>query len=314
MAEAIKEWDEPAAPPAATESGGDDVAIVEAPAEADGPAAPDNSTSRGDEDPLDRLLTEYDERNGAGNGAAADLTSDYTDDELARLLGDANQEAVVRQQREQEWQAFQQQTADQQARSAIEIAQRDRQLGELQQTVGQLQNVIAQEQFRQHQARSAADFERLVAAEQAKLADVAGIDEDHTKRWMLSEAAQDPLLQAAWEAKYYQPPGPVERARVAGHIQQWGENQAKLALQLPDPRARVLAQQNIEASMRQMWETAFPDPQQHRAAAGAYVSGLSTECIRKRGARGLIPTRPPTGSRLCRRCAARPASHRPIPQ
>jgi hypothetical protein len=42
-------------------------------------------------------------------------------------------------------------------------------------------------------------------------------------------------------------------------------------LQLPDRRARVLAQQNIEASMRQMWETAFPDPATYRANAARYV-------------------------------------------
>jgi hypothetical protein len=77
-------------------------------------------------------------------------------------------------------------------------------------------------------------------------------------------------LAAAWEARYYQPPGPLERARIAADIQQWGENQARLALQLPGA-ARVLAQQNIEASMRQMWETAFPDPAAYRANAARYV-------------------------------------------
>jgi hypothetical protein len=253
-------------PPVAAEAGdGDDVGIADTTAEAPEPSSPPSEP-----DPLDRLLSEYDERNGAGNGGAADLTAEYTPDELAQLLGDANQEAVARQQRELEWQAFQQQTADQQARSAIEISRRDQQLGELQQTVGQLQNVIAQEQWRQHQQRSNEDFERLAASEQAKLEGL-DVDENHVKRWLLSEGAQDPNLVAAWEAKYYQPPGPVERARVASHIRQWGEGQAKLALQLPDARARVLAQQNIEASMRQMWKTAFPDPQEHRAAASAYV-------------------------------------------
>ena len=63
-----------------------------------------------------------------------------------------------RQQRGAEWQAFQQQTADQQARSAMEIAQRDHQVAELEQTVGQLQNAIAQEVARQHQQRSIAAF------------------------------------------------------------------------------------------------------------------------------------------------------------
>ena len=84
--------------------------------------------------------------------------------------------------------------------------------------------------------------------------------------------ARPPARGGLGGSRYYEPPGPVERARIASHIQQWGENQAKHALQLPDPRARVLAQQNIESSMRQMWETAFPDPQQHRAAAAAYVN------------------------------------------
>ena len=222
-------------------------------------------------DPLDKLLAQWDDEQ-KGNGAAADLGSDYTDDELARLLGDANQQAAARQQRDAEWQAFQQQTAQQQADASIAVAARDQQIGELQQTVGQLQGAIQQEVQRQHQQRSLQDFERLISSEQQKLADVTGIDEDHAKRWMLAEAAQDPGLREAWEARYYQPPGPVERARIAGHIQQWGENQAKLALQLPDARARVLAQQNIEASMRQMWETAFPDPATYRANAARYVN------------------------------------------
>lgn len=266
MAEAIKEWDEPAAPPVATEvSGGDDVAVAEAPTEADAPAAPDDSTSRGNEDPLDRLLAQWDESNGAGNGAAAAVP---TDDDIVRMLDEANQQAA----HEQKFAAAHQRFAAESAQSAMDIAARDRMLAEAQQTIGSLQQTIAAEQWRQHQQQSREAFEKLVAAEQAKLADVPGVDEDHARRWLLSEAAQDPRLGEAWEvSRFYQPPGPLDRAKVAANIQQWAEGQAKLALQLPSPRARVLAQQNIEASMRQMWETAFPDPQQHRAAAAAYV-------------------------------------------
>ena len=264
MAEAALQEEYEAAP-IATEAGGDDVAIADTTAEA---LEPPSSPS--EPDPLDRLLAEYDERNGAGNGAAADFTSDYSADELARLLGEAGQDAAAQARNEQEFAAAQQRYATELAQSAMEIARRDHQVAELQQTVGQLQQTIAAEQFRQHQQRSSEDFERLAASEQAKL-DGLDVDENHVRRWLLSEAAQDPGLQAAWEARYYQPPGPLDRARIAANIQQWAEGQAKLALQLPDARARVLAQQNIEASMRQMWETAFPDPQQHRAAASAYV-------------------------------------------
>jgi hypothetical protein len=221
---------------------------------------PPSPSPSDDADPLDQLLRQYDDQNG--NGAAA------TDDDIIALL----EQDAARQQQEQDFQAAQQRFAADSARAATDIAQRDRQNAELQQTVGQLQQAIQQEVWRQHQQRSAADFEKLISSEQAKLADVAGIDDDHAKRWMLSEAAQDPELQRAWEAKYYTPPGPVERANIASQIQQWGEGQAKLALQLPDPRARVLAQQNIEASMRQMWSQAFPDPATYRANAARYVN------------------------------------------
>jgi hypothetical protein len=234
-----------------------------APAGADAPATPDgDSTSNGDADPLDQLLADYDRSIGAGGNGADDV------DPLDRLIADAGEHEAA-QQRELEFQAFQAQTAQQQADSAIAVSARDQQIGELQQTVGQLQQAIAAEQWRQHQQRSIADFERLAASEQAKL-DGLDVDENHVKRWLLSEAAQDLELQRAWEARYYQPPGPLDRARIAADIHQWGEGQAKLALQLP-ARARLLAQQNIEAEMRRMWETAFPDPQQHRAAAGPYV-------------------------------------------
>ena len=151
----------------------------------------------------------------------------------------------------------------------MDIAQRDHQVAELQQTVGQLQNAIAQEVARQHQQRSIADFERLAASEQAKLEGL-DVDENHVRRWMLAEAAQDPQLREAWDARYYQPPGPLERARIAADIQQWGEGQAKLALQLP-ARARQEAERNIHAEMRRLWETAFPDPATYRANAARYV-------------------------------------------
>jgi hypothetical protein len=251
-------------PPVEAEAGSDDYSgPVNTPAE-----APEAVPSPSEPDPLDQLLAQYDERNGTGNGSAP-----ATDEELAAFLSGDNQDAAARQQRDQEWQAFQQQTAQQQADASIAVAARDRALAEAQQTIGSLQSAIAQEVWRQHQARSAADFEKLVAGEQAKLADVSGIDDDHTRRWLLSEAAQDPRLGEAWEiSRFYEPPGPVQRANIASQIQQWGEGQAKLALQLSNPLARRMAQENIETSMRQMWSQAFPDPQQHRAAAARYVN------------------------------------------
>ena len=254
----------PVQPAEAVDVGGADVGVAAEPAEARPVAEPPSISSDDDVDPLDRLLAQWDAEQKAGNGAAAS-----GDDDIIELL---NQDAA-RQQYDQELAAAQRYANELAAHSAMEIARRDQQVAELNQTVGQLQNVIAQEQWRQHQLQSRDAFEKVVAAEQAKLADVPGIDEDHARRWLLSEAAQDPRLGEVWEiSRFYEPPGPVDRARVASHIQAWAEGQAKLALQLPDPRARVLAQQNIESSMRQMWETAFPDPAAYRANAAKYVN------------------------------------------
>jgi hypothetical protein len=233
-------------------AGGDDAIEAPAPAEAPAESEPPSPSPSDDADPLDQLLRQYDDRNG--NGAAA------SDDDIVAMLDAANQDA-----------AAQQRNADQQARSAIDIAQRDRMLAEREQTVAQLQQVIAQEQFRQHQQRSLQDFERLVTGEQAKLENL-DVDENHVKRWMLSEAAQDSELQRAWEGKYYEPPGPIDRARIAANIQQWAEGQAKLALQLSNPLARRMAQQNIESEMRRLWSQAFPDPVTYRANAAEYVN------------------------------------------
>jgi ribosomal protein L22 len=226
-----------------------------------------STPSSDDLDAFDKFLAEYDQNTGV---AAAD-PADFSPDELARLLGE-DPDAAARQQHEQNFAAEQQRYADQQARSALDVAQRDRQVAELRGTVEQLQQTIAAEQFRQHQARAFQDFSRLTAQEQSKLSDIPDIADNHVETFLLAEAARDPELARAFEGRYYQPPGPVERARVASHIQQWGEGQAKLALTLPDRRARVLAQQNIESSMRQMWSAAFPDPATYRASAAKYVN------------------------------------------
>jgi hypothetical protein len=265
MAEALDELADTLPPPAeaAADVGDADVGVAEAPAVAEPP-------SSSEPDPLDKLLADYDRSTGA-NGAATEPASDFTDDELARLLGEDGQDAAAREQREQEFAAAQQRYASESAQSAIEIAQRDAQLGELQQTVGQLQQAIAQEQARQFQARQLEAFNQLAADEQSKLKDIPDIADNHVETFLRAEATRDPELVRAFDAKWYQPPGPLERARIAADIQAWAEGQARLALQLPDPRARVLAQQNIEASMRQMFETAFPDPATVRANGARYL-------------------------------------------
>jgi hypothetical protein len=266
MAEAaIKEWDEPEAPPVATEAaGGDDVAVAEAPAATEPP-----SSSESESDPLDRLLGEYDQGT-TGNSAAADFTSDYTDDELAQLLGDAGQEAAARQQHEQEFAAAQQRYAGEAARSAMEIAQRDRQLGELRGTVEQLQRAAAEAQWRQHQARSFEDFKRLTAAEQAKLEGL-DVSDDHVETFLLAESARDPELARAFEGRYYTPPGPLQRAELERAIMAHGENLARTALQIADPQQRRLAEQHIHAELRRLYENTFPDPATYRANAARYV-------------------------------------------
>jgi hypothetical protein len=242
-------------PAAAPDVGEADVGVAAEPVEH--PAETPEPPSSDDLDAFDKFLAEYDQSNGAACQG---------DNDIAALL----EQEAARQQSEQALADAQQRFAGDAARSAVDIAQRDRALAEAQQTIGSLQNAIAQEQFRQHQARSLEDFKRLTADEQSKL-DGLDVPDNHVETFLLAEAARDPELQRAWEAKYYEPPGPVERANIASQIQQWGENQAKLALQLSNPLARRMAQQNIEASMRQMWSQAFPDPATYRANAAEYV-------------------------------------------
>jgi hypothetical protein len=281
-----------------------DVAPAEAPAAAE--AEPSPSTER---DALDDLLDAYDR--SVGNGAAAGDA-----DDLGDLLApfnaeqDAADRAAEEQQRELAWRTEQQRIADESARSAIELARHNAHVAELEQTVGQLQQTIAAEQWRQHQQRSNEDFERLAASEQAKL-DGLDVDENHVKRWLLAEAAQDSELQRAWEARYYQPPGPLERARIAADIQQWGEGQAKLALQLP-ARARQEAERNIHAEMRRMWETAFPDPATYRANASAYVRKALDRMHREARRPRVDPDA--TADRLAVVAAMKGASGKPAPE
>jgi hypothetical protein len=265
MAETAARLDELAdslPPPAEVADVGGDVGVAAEPVEhpAETPEPPSTSSDDG-VDPLDRLLREYDDRNGGNSGTDA-----TADDDIIAALDAANQQAA----REQEFQTFQAQTAQQQADASIAAAQRDRQLAEAQQTIGSLQSVIAAELQRQHQARSLEDFKRLTADEQAKL-DGLDVPDNHVETFLLAEAARDPELQRAWEGKYYEPPGPIDRARIAANIQQWAEGQARMALQLSNPLARRMAQQNIESSMKQMWAQAFPDPATYRANAAEYV-------------------------------------------
>jgi hypothetical protein len=263
---AIKEWDEPEAPPVATEAGGDDVAVAEpaeAPAaEADAPAAPDDSTSPDAGDPLDRLLAQWDEEQKAGNGAAVS-----GDDDLVRLLDEANQQAS----REQEFQAAQQRYASESAQSSLELARREQENAELRGTVHQLQQAIAQEQARQFQARQLEDFKRLAADEQSKLSDVPDIADSHVETFLLAESRRDSELVRAFDARYYTGPNPLERAQLERAIMAHGENLARTALQIADPAQRRLAEQHIHAELRRLYENTFPDPATYRANAAKYV-------------------------------------------
>jgi hypothetical protein len=244
-----------------------DAEPVEHPAE-----TPEPPSSPPEPDALDKLLSEWDERNGAGNGAAADLTSDYTDDELAQLLGETNQDAAAQLRNEQEFQAAQQRFAADSARSAMDLARREQENAELRGAVHQLQQAIAAEQFRQHQQRSFEDFKRLTADEQTKLADIPDIADNHVETFLLAEAARDPELQRAFEGRYYTPPGPLQRAELERAIVQHGENLARQALQIADPQQRRLAEQHIHAELRRLYENTFPDPATYRANAAKYVN------------------------------------------
>jgi hypothetical protein len=258
-------------PAAAADVGGDNVNADDS--NVTGGAPPESeplpsTPSSDDLDAFDKFLAEYDQSNGAANGAAADPAG-FSPDELARLLGE-DPDAAARQQREQEFAAAQQRYAADSARSAMDIAQRDRQVAELRGTVGQLQQTIAAEQFRQHQARAFQDFSRLTAQEQSKL-DGLDVPENHVETFLLAEAARDPELTRAFEGRYYTPPGPLQRAQLERAIMQHGENLAREALLIADPAQRRMAEANIHAEMRRLYENTFPDPATYRASAAAYV-------------------------------------------
>jgi hypothetical protein len=254
--------------PAAADAGGDAVGIADTTAEAPEPSSESESNA------LDRLLSEYDDGVGNvtanGTDAAVDSMGDYTPHELARLLGEADQEAAARQQSELALADAQQRYANDSARSAMDIAQRDRQVAELQQTVGQLQDVLRAEQQRQHQARAFQDFKRLTADEQAKL-DGLDVPENHVETFLLAEAARDPDLTRAFEGRYYSAPGPLQRAQLERAIMAHGENLAREALLIADPQQRRLAEQHIHAELRRLYLDTFPDPATYRANAARYL-------------------------------------------
>jgi hypothetical protein len=249
-------------PPAtAADVGGDaDAGVAAEPAEARPAAEPPSTSSDDGVDPLDRLLREYDDRNG--NGAAA------SDDDIIALL---DQDAA-RQQQEQDFQAAQQRFAADSARAATDIAQRDHQVRELEQTVGALQQTIFAEQQRQARQRSKADFDALVAPVQRDLeADGLDILPNHVETQLLAAAARDPTLIEAFESRYFQGHDPLQAAQLEAAIRQQGETWAKAALSIANPAQRLAAQRHIEARMREMWQAAFVDPAQHRAKGAAVV-------------------------------------------
>jgi hypothetical protein len=294
-------------PPVAAESGGDDVAIVEAPTGADGPAAPDDSTSRGgDADPLDRLFAEYDERNGAGNGAAA---PGPTDDDIIELL---NQDAA-RQQQESEFQAAQQRYAGEAAQSSLELARRDHQVRELEQTVGQLQQTIFAEQQRQHRQRSKADFDAMVAPVQRDL-EAEGVDvpPDYVETQLLAAVARNPELIEAHEARYFQGHDPLTAARLEAGIRQEAEAMAKAALSIANPVQRQAAERHIQDWMRRAWQAAFVDPREHRAKGAAIVRRAIDQIVKDAHRPRIDPDA--TADRLAIVAAMKGASGKPPPE
>jgi hypothetical protein len=261
-------------PVEAADVGGDNVNLA-ADDSVNGGAPPESeplpsTPSSDDLDAFDKFLAEYDQNNGAGNGAAVDPAG-FSPDELARLLGE-DPDAAARQRHEQEWAAQQQQTADQQARSAMALAQRDRELGELRGTVEQLQRAAAETQWREHQARAFQDFKSITAEAQARIAaDIPDVEDDYVETRLLAEAARDLELTRAFDARYYSEPNPLQRAELERAIVMRGEDMARAALQIRDPVQRRLAEQHIHAEMRRLYQNTFPDVQEYRANGAAYL-------------------------------------------
>ena len=221
--------------------------------EAPGFSTSDHTAPSSEPDPLDRLLAEYDERNGAGNGAAADPAG-YTPDELARLLDLDGQEAAR--------EAARLQTSSRPNESVLRPSRRSRQwilpdvsekMLQLRGTVHALQQTIFAEQQRQARRRSKADFDALVAPVQRDLeADGLDIPPNHVETHLLAAAARDPTLIEAFKSRYFQGHDPLQAAQLEAGIRQQGETWAKAALSIANPAQRLAAQRHIEARMREM--------------------------------------------------------------
>jgi hypothetical protein len=225
-------------------------------------ASPAPVAEAASDDPLDGLLAEYD-RAVSPVGDSSDL------DELLGVVEDSQQQAEARQ-REQAFQAEREQAATQLAQAAMQITGIEQENGELKGTVQQLQQAIQAEQWRQHVARNKEDFSRLASAEAARLGD-PNLGARDIENHLLGEATRDPELVRAWDAQYYNPPGPLERAQLERAIISHGQQLAKAAMQITDPIARALAEKHIAAELQQIFAQTFPDPNAHRANAKAYV-------------------------------------------
>jgi hypothetical protein len=254
-------------PVEAVDVGGADVGVaaepVEHPAETPEPPSSPSTSPSDDADPLDRLLAQWDERNGAGNNGAA-----AGDDDIVRLLDDANQQAA----HEQEFAAAQARFANESAQAALDLARSNQQNAELRGTVEQLQRAAAETQWREHQARAFQDFKSITAEAQARIAaDIPDVEDNFVETHLLAEAARDPELARAFDARYYSELNPLQRAELERAIMMRGEDMAKAALRIADPQQRRLAEQYIHAEMRRLYQNTFPDVQEYRANGAAYL-------------------------------------------
>ena len=84
---------------------------------------------------------------------------------------------------------------------------------------------------RQHQARSKADLDALIAPVQKELeAEGLDIPPDFVETQLMAAGARDPALVEAWESRYFTGHDPLRAAQLETAIRQQAEAWAKAAL------------------------------------------------------------------------------------
>ena len=201
----------PAPPVEAADVGGDNVNADDGRNGTVSPEAEPPSPSPSDDaDPLDKLLSQWDEDQNRNNGAAAPSS----DDDIIAALDAADRDAAAQARNEQEFAAAAAALASESAQSALELAQRDYENNQLRQTVG-ARRVNISKSGGQHQWRMKADLNALVTPVQKDL-EAEGLATsllDFVETQLIAEAVRDPTIEEAFQAKYFQ--GQTRCARTA---------------------------------------------------------------------------------------------------